>query len=100
MSFQIQDLSPILFISLAGEGGFLKALSNNTKLQEYLSTLSGIGLRERYFRLGQIKRKLATAVLINKNTTFSSTYWGTSLGDTAVVKMITAMSPWDRVPNN
>jgi len=100
VSFQIQDLSPILFISLAGEGGFLKALSNNTKLQEYLSTLSGIGLRERYFRLGQIKRKLATAVLINKNTTFSSTYWGTALGDTAVVKMITAMSPWDRIPNN
>ncbi len=100
ISFQIQDLSPILFVSLAGEGSFLHALSNNTKLQEYLSTLSGIGLRERYFRLGQIKRKFAAAMLINKNTTFSSTYWGTWLGDTAVVKSITAITPWDRVTNN
>jgi hypothetical protein len=100
IQFSIEDLSPILFISLAGEGSFLKALSNNTKLQEYLSTLSGIGLRERYFRLGQIRRKLATALLINKNTTFSSTYWGTALGDSQVVKAITAITPWDRVQNN
>lgn len=100
ISFSIQDLSPVLFVSLAGLDKFSSALSNNTKMHEYLSTLSGIGLRERYFRLGQIKRKLAASVLINKNTTFSSTYWGTSLGDSAVVKMITAISPWDRVTNN
>lgn len=102
VNFTIEDLSPIIFLGLTGSGSniFQQAFLNNTKLHEYLSTLSGIGLKERYFQLNQLKRRFKAMALIQRNTTFSATYWGFMMGDSSLVRACMALTPWHRVPNN
>lgn len=104
VSFTIEDLSPMMFLSIAGGAGMLDAIgqafSNNTKMHEYINTLVGIGLKERYFLLGQMKRRLKTALLIGKNTTFSATYRGYVMGDSAIIRSMMALTPYSWVKNN
>lgn len=100
ISFSIEDLSPMLFLSMGGDSVFMQAFSNNTKMHEYLTTLTGIGLKERYYRLGQLKRQLAATALVLRNTTFSATYRGYVIGDSSIVRSIMALTPFTRVKNN
>ena len=102
VSFTIEDLSPMLFLSMAGSvgGPFMQALANNTKMHEYLNTLTGIGCKERYFRLNQLKRRLAASMLITRNTYGSAIWHGFNIGDSSIVRAITALTPWHRVKNN
>lgn len=103
VSFTIEDLSPMLFLSIAGQGeiaAVMQAFTNNTKMHEYINTLVGIGAKERYYLLGQLKRRLSTAMLIGKNTVFSATYRGYVMGDSAIVRSLMAVTPWTRVPKN
>ena len=100
VSVNIDDLSPMLYLSMAGDGVFAQAFANNTKLHEYLNTLSGIGLRERYFRMGQLKRRVTAAWLIKRNTTFNPVARGYFMGDNSVVRTVMAFTPFHRVKNN
>ena len=100
VSISIDDLSPMLFLSMGGTGVFAQAFSNNTKLHEYLATLAAIGLKERHFRLGQLKRQIAAAALVARNTTFSPIYRGYVMGNSSIVRTIMALTPYHRVPNN
>lgn len=104
VNVSIDDLSPMLFLSIAGGAGGLDALkqafSNNSKMHEYINTLVGIGLKERYYLLGQLKRRLKTAALISKNTLFSATYQGYVMGDSAIVRSLMAITPWTWAPRN
>ena len=101
LSFTLEDLSPMVFLGLTGTGGiFQQAFLNNTKMHEYLSTLTGIGLKERYYKLNQLKRRFKAMMLMQRNTTFSPTYWGYMMGDSSLVRTIMSMTPFSRVPNN
>lgn len=103
VSFTIEDLSPMLFLSMAGSSvgsPFMQAFSNNTKMHEYLNTLTGIGCKERYFRLNQLRRRLTAAALITRNTYGSATWYGFNIGDSSIVRSIMAFTPWHRVKNN
>lgn len=100
VSISIDDLSPMLFLSMGGTGVFAQAFSNNTKLHEYLATLSALGLKERHFRLGQLKRQIAAAALVARNTTFSPIYRGFVMGNSSIVRTIMSLTPYHRVPNN
>lgn len=102
VNFSIDDLSPMLFLSIAGGQGAWDALKqafvNNSKMHEYINTLVGIGLKERYYLMGQLKRRLKTAALISKNTLFSATYHGYVMGDNAIVRSLMALTPNTWVP--
>lgn len=104
VSFTIEDLSPMLFLSIAGGAGVFDAIgqafANNTKMHEYINTLVGIGAKERYYLLGQLKRRFKTALLISKNTTFSATYRGYVMGDSSIVRSLMALTPYTWVKNN
>ena len=104
VSFTIEDLSPILFLSIAaGKGAiaaFTQAFANNTKMHEYINTLVGIGAKERYYLMGQLKRRLKTAMLISKNTTFSATYRGYAMGDSSIIRSLAVLTPYSWVKNN
>ena len=103
VNFTIDDLSPMLFLSVAGGKGAWDALKqafvNNSKMHEYINTLVGIGLKERYYLMGQLKRRLKTAALISKNTLFSATYHGYVMGDSAIVRSLMALTPHTWVPS-
>ena len=102
VNFSIDDLSPMLFLSIAGGQGAWDALKqafvNNSKMHEYINTLVGIGLKERYYLMGQLKRRLKAAALISKNTLFSATYHGYVMGDSAIVRSLMALTPNTWVP--
>lgn len=110
ISFTIEDLSPMLFLSMAGAGDIWRqAFANNTKLHEYLETLTGIGLKERYFSIGRMKRRVEATKLLSRNTIASPTYWGYLIGDSAIVRSIARLVNWRQylknngtgaVPNN
>jgi hypothetical protein len=101
VSVTIEDLSPMLFLTIAGMDSIVKAAFNqNTKMHEYLDTLTGLGLKERRFRFNKIKRRVTAAFLANRNTLFSPTYWGYTTGDSSLVRSIANMLPWHRVKNN
>lgn len=96
ISFSIKDLSPTMFIALADES-FLSIFTRNNAMHEYLDTLSGIGLAERYFYLASIKRKLSAYWHIKKTTAFSPLYWGNVLGRSVLPRAIAAIQPFHKV---
>lgn len=89
VSFTIKDLSPLLFMGLSGASGessILKDLMNifqsNNSMQEYLSTLGGLGLRERILFFPNLKRKFKAWWNVNFDTKLLNPYfWGSSIGN-------------------
>ncbi len=93
VSFSIHDLSPAMFLSMQ-DIGFFDTFSRNNALMEYLDTLSALGITERLYFWSKAMRKLTAAVLIKKNTIFSSTYWGSKMGRSNVVRALVAAGPF------
>lgn len=98
VSLNIKNLSPAMFLSIADQG-VLDAFKHNNNMQEYMSTLSGIGLAERTFQLPNIKRKLKAALLIKKNTVGSPLYHANSFGNSGIARSLAAVLPFSRVSN-
>ena len=90
---QIADLSPILFLSLAGSGGLLELFSNNSKLLDYLSTLSGIGTKQRAYLMQNWTRGFKSGWLRLKQTWFSSAWYGTLLGESPLGNIAALVVP-------
>lgn len=83
----IKDLSPILYIGMDND--------MNSSLDEYMSTLTGLGLYERTFRFPQILRRFNRALLLGRNTWANPLWWGNEIGDTGMAKSIaTVYSLW------
>jgi hypothetical protein len=99
VSFSIKDLSPAFFLSLA-DAKFTKVFNSNSNMQEYLNTLSGLGIAERTFLSAKVKRKAAIAWQVQKSTTFNPTFWGISAGASKYVRLFSNIAPGWRVPNN
>jgi len=97
VSFSIKDLSPVLYTHLCD--GTIDNL-NTTKLDMYLDTLAGIGLKERYFRWDTMMRRTQALLLMKRNTWGSSTYWATMMGMSAPIKSLMSIFPWHRVNKN
>lgn len=93
VSMQIADLSPILFLSLAGSGGLLELFSNNSKLLDYLATLSGIGTKQRAYLMRNWKRGFKSGWLKLKQTWFSSAWYGTLLGESPLGNIASLVVP-------
>ena len=112
MSIQIQitDLSPILFLSLSGaDAGFLslgplfmQAFANNTKMHDYLATVSGMGLKQRIYWGMSTKRNLKLAGRIAASHWCNPTYYGMLFADTWVSRSVMAFRKAGNmnVPNN
>ena len=93
VSMQIADLSPILFLSLAGSGGLLELFTNNSKLLDYLSTLSGVGTKQRAYLMQNWKRGFKSGWLKLKNTLFNSAWYGTILGESPLGNIASLVVP-------
>ena len=96
ISFTIKDLSPSFFLAIA-DISLWNVLSRNDNMQEYLATLSGIGLQERYFFSANLKRRFAAWWQCFKTTKLSPLYWGNAMGFSSVPRAIAAFIPTDRV---
>jgi hypothetical protein len=106
VTMNIKDLSPAMFLALADSGGptniindLLSVFARESSLQEYLNTLSGMGLIERYRFLKRKSRQIDAMLMIQRTTTFNSLYWSNNWGKSGLAQMVAAISPFDRVSN-
>ena len=90
VNLSIEDLSPILFMDFAQTGwtDLLTIAENNTKLIEYVNTLTGLSVKHRYYRSRQILRNFKAKWLTVKNSTLSPVYWGEALGNSALGRVV------------
>lgn len=105
VSWTIKDLSPIIFMGLGGGLGdgilpnLSEILESNNNFQEYLSTLSGLGLQERVLAIEQIKRKFKTWLYTSWTTRLLNPYfWGSTIGNIPALQTIMAWN-WSRLSN-
>lgn len=101
ISMTIKDLAPIMHLALGDSIAGTKILGNNTSFQEYLLTLSGMGLNERLLTLNNIIRRIYTINAMLKTTWGNPTlYFGTEMGNTVTGRILGAVSPISLLPNN
>ena len=99
ISLSIKDLTPAMFLGMSDIGLF-DTFTRNETMHEYLDTLSALGISERKFLLPQMLRKASAALLIRRNTIFSSTYWGGRIGRTGLAKALAYVAPFGNHENS
>lgn len=109
LSFTIKDLSPFMVMGmdvgatpidavLSPFKTFDKIFRENTNFQEYLMTLSGMGLTERLLFTSNVKRRL-NAIYRDIRSKASPEYLGFAFGNSSIGKIIGAFSPSTRFPD-
>ena len=112
ISWTIKDLSPLLFLGLGGgttedSSGPLsdvfdslkRVFEANSSMEEYLSTLGGLGLKERVQGWDTITRKLKVWYNMNIETRLKNPYfWGTTVGSIPAIQTLGAFG-WSRLSN-
>ena len=106
VSIGIKDLTPNMIMAMDLGDSLLSPLSlvrnifgENTSFQEYLQTLSGMGLVERLLWTERFTRKLS-ATLLKLKSKFTPEYLGFATADTTIGRIIGAFSPNSRLPTN
>ena len=103
VSFEIKDLSPTMFLAV-GSGGTWDAIKEvfaaNTTFQEYLMTLSGMGLADRITLFRNLRRKANYLLGQIQTSKLSKFYWGATFGNTMPARFITRFMPSTRIPNS
>ena len=93
VSFTIRDLSPVMHMPLADS--IADAIfGQNSSFQEYLLTLSGIGLAERTQFYHRLNRNLGIAWNMLRSTYLSRYYWASMIGSTDVARLVGAITPY------
>lgn len=119
VSFTIKDLSPAMYIGISG-GADESALSNvlgaassmmsmtnafdesfgaNTTFQEYLTTLSGMGLGERLDKLQNLRRRAEFFLNMLESEKLSPYYWAQAVNSSDIGRMLSAVTPGNRIPS-
>ena len=100
VSFTIEDLAPVMHMALMdGAAEFMKIFGANSAFQEYLLTLSGMGLNERLVWTQKLFRKLAVSLRIARSTYGNPLYWATGIGNSTIPRLIAAFTPYTRYGN-
>ena len=97
VSFTIKDLAPAMHIAMmSGMETLFNIFSQNSSFQEYLLTLSGLGLNERLIWFRQVSRKFETALGMYRTSIESPLWWSTNIGNSSVARLVGIISPWNR----
>lgn len=104
VTFQIKDLSPALYLGLSDSGSSVSALqqifATNSNFQEYLMTLSGMGLSERLTWIKQLRLKANYLLAQLQSSKLNPFYWGAAFGNSLPARIITAFIPNPKLPTN
>ena len=98
-----KDLSPAMYLAMDSGGGikeFMSILGQNSSFQEYLMTLSGLGVSERVRFMNNIERRYEIWCQNFRNSYANPLWWGGTMGDNAMTRHITNFSPFTGIPNN
>ena len=97
VSFTIKDLSAATHLAIqdANSLGMLNILGTNSSFQEYMLTLSGVGLKERLCIAQSLARRIQAVGAIGFDSKWANlgSYAGTMLGDGILGRMAYGLSP-------
>jgi len=103
VSFEIKDMSPAMYLAMA-DGGTWSAIKEvfgaNSSFQEYLLTLSGMGLADRLSWLRNLRRKAQYLLAQVQSSKLSPFYWGSVFGNSLPARMISTFIPTTKIPSN
>lgn len=92
ISFTIKDLSPTMYMAIADGMGWHDVFGQNSTFQEYLLTLSGVGIVERMWWSRNLKRKIAMIKQIARHDKLNPVTYGFGASMTKVGRVIAAMT--------
>lgn len=100
VNLSIKDLSPAMYMSL-GTDSWSEVFNQNSSFQEYMLTLSGMGLQDRVLYFKNFMRKMKIWAEIRKSTSTiglllgqgSPYYWSTWLGHSRLARTIGQVFP-------
>ena len=82
VSLGIKDLAAIMYVGMMSKySGITEIIEAGNTFDEYLSTLAGIGIRERVALLSRIKKKMQSTMLGLRHSLFSGSYWISTAAD-------------------
>lgn len=92
VNFSIKDMSPAMYPSLGDDMGIFDTIvGNTTSMQDYLMTLSGMGLIDRtdINSFANLRRRFRLLLEVPLSAKFNPYYWGALAGSKSPVRMIT-----------
>lgn len=92
VSLSIKDMSPIMYLSF-NTSTFNSLFTNDSTFNEYLRTLSGVGLFERISMFSRFRRNLQYAAQRAKNKIFNPSYYSYSVSQWNIVAGVTQLYP-------
>ena len=97
VSFTIKDLSAVTHLAIqdASDLGMMNILGTNSSFQEYMLTLSGIGLKERLNITQSLARRMQAVGAIGFDNKWANlgAYAGTMYGDGIIGRMAYGLAP-------
>jgi hypothetical protein len=95
VSINIRDLSPVLFLGMAhSELNLMQIFRGNTSMTEYLTTLSGVGLKERLYFFPKLRARFNNFFEGKTKTLINPMYWATWLGERDTAQLLGEFAPW------
>lgn len=99
VTMTIKDLSACMYISATGDA-IQSLMGSNTNMLEYLNTLAGMGLRERYYFGEKLKTRMKYIVQLSQTRVFSPHYLGAMLGNLRPMRFVGCVWPGKPIGNN
>lgn len=99
VSLSIKDMSPIMYLAL-NDSVYGGIFATDSTFNQYLNTLSGMGLFDQISAFSRIKRNLAYTAHRLRNKIFNPAYWSYSISQWNVVQGVAAVLPVTAIPKN
>jgi hypothetical protein len=99
VSLSIKDMSPIMYLAL-NDSVYGGIFATDSTFNQYLNTLSGMGLFDQISAFSRIKRNLAYTAHRLRNKIFNPAYWSYSISQWNVVQGVAAVLPVTSIPKN
>jgi hypothetical protein len=100
VSFTIKDLSPAMYMAIGDDSILDAVMGENSSFQDYLLTLSGIGLQERLRWLKNIRRRSEALLKTVYANRVSPIAWGLNITHLGPMRLIKAVAPSTKLPTN
>lgn len=99
VNISIKDMSPIMYMMI-NDAAFSDILGSDSAFNEYLLTLSGVGLFERISQIQRVLRGMIYTAHTVRNRYFNPVYWSHSVSQYSPIQFVASFIPRLGINNN
>ena len=92
-------MSPIMYMMI-NDAAFSDILGSDSAFNEYLLTLSGVGLFERISQIQRVLRGMIYTAHTVRNRYFNPVYWSHSVSQYSPIQFVASFIPRSGINNN